>query len=49
MDDQKRLWFLEINTLPGMTDTSLAPMSALAAGISFNELIDTIVMLAWKK
>ena len=47
MDDQNKLWFLEMNTLPGMTDTSLAPMSALAAGISFNELIDKIVMHAW--
>ena len=49
MDDQNRFWFLEMNTLPGMTDTSLAPMSALAAGISFNELIDRIVMVAWKR
>ncbi len=32
-----------------MTDTSLAPMSALAAGINFNELIDKIVMVAWKR
>ena len=47
MDDQNKFWFLEMNTLPGMTDTSLAPMSALAAGISFNELIDKIVMYAW--
>ena len=47
MDDQNKFWFLEMNTLPGMTDTSLAPISALAAGISFNELIDKIVMRAW--
>ena len=47
MDDENKFWFLEMNTLPGMTDTSLAPMSALAAGISFNELIDKIVMRAW--
>ena len=47
MDDQNKFWFLEMNTLPGMTDISLAPMSALAAGISFNELIDKIVMHAW--
>ena len=47
MDDQNKFWFLEMNTLPGMTDTSLAPISALAAGISFNELIDKIVMQAW--
>ena len=47
MDDQNKFWFLEMNTLPGMTDTSLAPISALVAGISFNELIDKIVMHAW--
>ena len=47
MDDENKFWFLEMNTLPGMTDTSLAPISALAAGISFNELIDKIVMRAW--
>ena len=47
MDDQNKFWFLEMNTLPGMTDTSLAPISALAAGISFNELIDKIVIHAW--
>ncbi len=31
-------YFLEINTIPGMTETSLAPMSAKAIGISFKEL-----------
>ena len=49
MDSQNKIWFLEMNTLPGMTDTSLVPMSALAAGLSFNDLIDKIVMQAWKK
>ena len=49
MDSQNKFWFLEMNTLPGMTDTSLVPMSALAAGLSFNELIDKIVMQAWNK
>ena len=49
MDSQNKFWFLEMNTLPGMTDTSLVPMSALAAGLSFNDLIDKIVMQSWKK
>src|ERR1051325_11004496 len=35
---------LEINTLPGMTATSLLPDAAQAAGISFAELCDRIVM-----
>ncbi|WP_340021837.1 D-alanine--D-alanine ligase [Paenibacillus sp. FSL K6-1096] len=34
---------LEVNTLPGMTATSLLPQSALAAGISFDQLLDRII------
>lgn len=34
---------LEVNTLPGMTSTSLVPKMAKAAGISFEELIDRII------
>ena len=36
-------WFLEINTLPGMTPTSLLPQEAAAAGIDYNELCQRIV------
>lgn len=36
-------YFLEINTLPGMTPTSLMPQEAAAAGISYEELCDRIV------
>ena len=32
-------WFLEINTIPGMTASSLLPMSAKGAGIGFLDLI----------
>jgi D-alanine-D-alanine ligase len=49
LDHEDNLWFLEMNTLPGMTDTSLAPMAAKAAGLSFNDLIDRIVLKAWSK
>lgn len=38
--------FLEANTLPGMTAGSLLPKEALAAGISFPELCETIAMSA---
>ncbi|XOZ33507.1 D-alanine--D-alanine ligase [Halomonadaceae bacterium KBTZ08] len=31
-------WLLEVNTIPGMTDHSLVPMAAEAAGIGFREL-----------
>jgi len=37
---------LEANTLPGMTQTSLIPQAAAAAGISFKELCNRIVQLA---
>ncbi|MFC1565816.1 D-alanine--D-alanine ligase [Candidatus Neomarinimicrobiota bacterium] len=43
LDKNNDPWFLEINTLPGMTATSLVPKSAMAAGISFNELIQMII------
>lgn len=36
-------WLLEVNTVPGMTDHSLVPMSAKAAGISFEELVVRIL------
>ena len=36
-------YFLEINTLPGMTPTSLVPQEAAAAGISYGELCETII------
>ena len=34
---------LEVNTLPGMTSTSLVPKMAKSAGVSFEELIDRII------
>jgi D-alanine-D-alanine ligase len=37
---------LEANTLPGMTELSLIPQGARAAGISFPELCERIAMLA---
>jgi D-alanine-D-alanine ligase len=36
-------YVLEVNTLPGMTETSLLPKSALAAGYSFSGLLDAII------
>lgn len=36
-------WFLEINTLPGMTPTSLVPQEAAAAGIGYGELCEIII------
>lgn len=34
---------LEVNTIPGMTPTSLLPRAADAAGISFERLLDMLI------
>jgi D-alanine-D-alanine ligase len=39
MDGSDRPLLLEINTVPGMTDHSLVPMAARAAGLDFEELV----------
>jgi D-alanine-D-alanine ligase len=36
-------WVLEVNTVPGMTETSLLPQAADAAGIDFDELVARIL------
>ena len=38
LDAQERPWLIEVNTVPGMTDHSLVPMAAQAAGLGFDEL-----------
>ena len=43
LDKNKIPWFLELNTHPGMTESSLLPKSAAAAGIDFNSLINKII------
>ena len=37
---------LEVNSLPGMTSTSLVPKMAKAIGISFEELLEKIILLS---
>ena len=37
---------LEVNAIPGLTDTSLLPQAAEAAGISFEDLVERILQLA---
>jgi len=43
LDGEGRLCFLEINTLPGMTPTSLMPQEAAAVGIDYGQLCQRIV------
>ncbi|MFV8571807.1 D-alanine--D-alanine ligase [Marinobacter sp. SBS5] len=42
-DAEGKFWLLEVNTVPGMTDHSLVPMAAKAAGIGFQELVVRIL------
>ena len=37
---------LEVNAIPGLTDTSLLPQAAEAAGMSFERLVERILELA---
>ena len=45
MDEAGAHYFLEVNTSPGMTDHSLVPMAAKAAGVSFDELVVKILSM----
>jgi len=46
LDRSGKPYFLEVNTLPGMTDHSLVPMAARHAGLSFEDLCLRILELA---
>lgn len=46
IDGNDNPYVIEINTIPGMTETSLVPDSARHIGISFSQLVDKIVKLA---
>jgi len=46
VDPEGRPWVIDINSSPGMTDTSLLPMAAQAAGIAFEEFCEQILGLA---
>ena len=43
IDKNMNYYFLELNTLPGMTSTSLLPIAAKALNISFNDLVHKII------
>ena len=44
LDDEGKAWCLEINTLPGMTPTSLVPQEAAQVGLSYADLCEKIVL-----
>jgi D-alanine-D-alanine ligase len=48
MDESGKHYFLEVNTSPGMTDHSLVPMAAKAAGLDFDALVVRILQQTLK-
>ena len=49
LDENGTPWCLEVNTLPGMTPTSLVPQEAAAVGISYGDLCELIVRESLKE
>jgi D-alanine-D-alanine ligase len=43
-DENGKFYLLEVNTVPGMTSHSLVPMAAREAGISFEQLVVSVLM-----
>ena len=43
IDDGNQFYFLEVNTVPGMTEKSLVPKSAAFSGLTFNNLLEKIL------
>jgi D-alanine-D-alanine ligase len=44
-----KLYFLEINTIPGMTETSLVPRAARVAGMEFSQFLDELIEASLEK
>lgn len=49
MDENKKFWLLEVNTLPGMTATSLVPQEAAVIGLSFPQLLERLIQSGLKR
>jgi len=43
------IYFLEVNTLPGMTATSLLPVALKAVGCNYSDFLDHVLTLALEK
>ena len=46
LDEKNQPYVLEINTVPGMTETSLVPDAAKVMGLDFPTLCEKILLLA---
>ena len=49
MNDEGKIFVLEVNTIPGMTERSLLPKAALATGLKFDSLCIKLIDLAYKR
>jgi D-alanine-D-alanine ligase len=49
LDGDGAWWVLEANAVPGMTDMSLLPLAAGAAGMSFDELVEAVLASALRQ
>src|SRR3989344_4581184 len=47
--EKGQIYFLEINTIPGMTENSLVPKAARVVGMSYTQLLDKLIDLALDK
>ena len=47
LDSKGKAWLLEVNTIPGLTETSLVPKSAKVAGVEFSALVESILLDAY--
>jgi D-alanine-D-alanine ligase len=47
LDEAGIPWVLELNTIPGLTETSLMPLAAEAAGLDFGDLVEAVVRTAF--
>ena len=46
VDADGRVWFLEVNVAPGLTETSTVPLSVTAAGLDLGDLVADLVRAA---
>lgn len=49
LDKSDNIYCLEMNTLPGMTDTSLVPQEAAAEGMNYDNLCQELINISFKK
>ena len=47
--NEGKVYVLETNTIPGMTETSLVPLAARTAGMAFSELVDRLIGLCMER